>query len=106
MYDRSGGMLGVAKYSKEYNDHKRLKSKRHLRAKVRRLRVFIRPYLLDQEKEGQELERLERDVGQMRIADEHKVYPQRLQQNIAAVAHTDFNLYLDKLKLQAATADT
>ncbi|KAK3822514.1 MAG: hypothetical protein JOS17DRAFT_687631 [Linnemannia elongata] len=42
----------------------------------------------------------------MRIADEDKAYQQRPQQHIDEVHNTDINLYLDKLKSQAATADT
>ncbi|KAK5815044.1 hypothetical protein F5H01DRAFT_344826 [Linnemannia elongata] len=98
------GMMGVSKYSMEYNERERLKTKQSL-ARIEQLQPFIRIFN-QMGKENQERERLERDVGQMRIADEHTAYHQRRQQHIDAVHHGDINLYLDKLKLQAATACT
>lgn len=100
------GMLGAAKYSMEHNERERLKRKRLL-AKIELLQPIIQIYQqAAQRQEDLKRERLEGDVRRMRIADEEKAYHQRPQQHIDAVYDADLNLYLDKLKLQAATVDT
>ncbi|KAF9144756.1 hypothetical protein BG015_012107 [Linnemannia schmuckeri] len=100
----SNGLLGVTKYSRNLTAGEQIKSKGlYIQGTVQQQDLIQRH---QQEEDDRELERLEKEVRGMSVTDEHAAYHQRLQLQIDAAHHTAINQYLDKLKLQAATADT
>ncbi|KAG0318831.1 hypothetical protein BGZ97_003212 [Linnemannia gamsii] len=99
------GMSGVAKYSREYNYRKWLKTNGlGLTGIEQELELIQQRRQQQQDEEDQKLESLERDVRGMSIA-RSLTEDKRQQQLFDAVKHGFINQHLDKLKLQAATAD-
>ncbi|KAF8941801.1 hypothetical protein BGZ47_007169 [Haplosporangium gracile] len=99
------GLLGVTKYSSNHTAGEQIKSEGfYIQGTVQQQDLIQRHQ--QEEEEDQELECLEKEVRGMSVTVEHTAYHQRLQLQINAAHHTIISQYLDKLKLQAATADT
>ncbi|KAF9136425.1 hypothetical protein BGX30_011200 [Mortierella sp. GBA39] len=122
--ERERLVMDVRRMQKEKEDQERERLRDMIRMlkekdqEQKRLRDMRR---MQKEKEDQEQERILRDMRRMRIiegyrANEQRLHQQRLHQqqlhqqqlhqHIDAPHLADINLYLNKLKLQAATADT